>query len=59
MPRCPAEFQRLSFIVIKSVFLPHFPPVAAHLDIGAAFPESHSFFLIRGFKKQAAAGTGG
>jgi len=33
---CPAGLQRLSFDVIPPAFSRRLPPVAAHLDIGAA-----------------------
>ena len=36
MSSCPAGLQRLSFDVIEPAFSRRLPPVAAHLDIGAA-----------------------
>ena len=36
MSSCPAGLQRLSFDVIQPAFSRRLPPVAAHLDIGAA-----------------------
>ena len=36
MSSCPAGLQRLSFDVIQPDFSRCLPPVAAHLDIGAA-----------------------
>ncbi len=46
MSSCPAGLQRLSFDVIGPAFSRRLPPVAAHLDIGAAVRKLSRFAML-------------
>ena len=46
MSICPAGLQRLSFDVIGPTFSRRLPPVAAHLDIGAAVRNLSRFAVL-------------
>jgi len=46
MSSCPAGLQRLSFDVIEPAFSRRLPPVAAHLDIGAAVRKLSRFAVL-------------